>query len=51
MHLPAEELCWYLDTRRLSPMPHEAFGLGSERFVLFVTGMGQTAMRTRSRER
>jgi asparaginyl-tRNA synthetase len=40
MNVPAEELWWYLDTRRFGTVPHAGFGLGLERFVLFVTGMG-----------
>jgi len=40
MHIPAEELSWYLDTRRFGATPHAGFGLGFERMVLFVTGMG-----------
>jgi asparaginyl-tRNA synthetase len=39
MHIPAEELSWYLDTRRFGTVPHAGFGLGFERMVLFVTGM------------
>ncbi|WP_207532543.1 asparagine--tRNA ligase [Desertivirga arenae] len=39
MHIPAEELSWYLDTRRFGSAPHAGFGLGFERLVLFVTGM------------
>ena len=39
MHIPAEELWWYLDTRRFGTVPHAGFGLGFERMVLFVTGM------------
>lgn len=39
MHIPAEELYWYLDTRRFGTVPHAGFGLGFERIVLFVTGM------------
>ena len=37
--IPAEELSWYLDTRRFGSCPHAGFGLGFERLVLFVTGM------------
>jgi asparaginyl-tRNA synthetase len=40
MHVPVEELWWYLDTRRYGTVPHAGFGLGFERMVLFVTGMG-----------
>lgn len=39
MHIPADELYWYLDTRRFGTVPHAGFGLGFERIVLFVTGM------------
>lgn len=39
MHVPADELYWYLDTRRFGTAPHAGFGLGFERLVLFVTGM------------
>lgn len=40
MHIPEEELYWYLDTRRFGACPHAGFGLGFERLVQFVTGMG-----------
>ncbi|MDD4819341.1 MAG: asparagine--tRNA ligase [Flavobacteriales bacterium] len=33
-------LWWYLDTRRFGSAPHSGFGLGFERLVMFVTGMG-----------
>ena len=39
MHVSADELDWYLDTRRFGTAPHAGFGLGFERLVLFVTGM------------
>jgi asparaginyl-tRNA synthetase len=39
MHVPAEELWWYLDTRKFGTVPHAGFGLGFERMVQFVTGM------------
>ncbi|KGO91430.1 asparagine--tRNA ligase [Flavobacterium subsaxonicum] len=35
-----KELWWYLDTRRFGTAVHSGFGLGFERLVLFVTGMG-----------
>jgi asparaginyl-tRNA synthetase len=39
MNIPADELLWYLDTRRFGTVPHAGFGLGFERMVQFVTGM------------
>jgi len=39
MHIPTDEMYWYLDTRRFGTVPHAGFGLGFERMVLFVTGM------------
>ncbi|MFD2203938.1 asparagine--tRNA ligase [Shivajiella indica] len=40
MAIPTEEMWWYLDTRRFGTTPHSGFGLGFERMVQFVTGMG-----------
>jgi asparaginyl-tRNA synthetase len=40
MHIPTEEMYWYLDTRRYGTCKHAGFGLGFERLVQFVTGMG-----------
>ncbi|MFA5515575.1 MAG: asparagine--tRNA ligase [Desulfuromonadales bacterium] len=34
-----ESLWWYLDTRRWGSCPHAGFGLGFERFLMYVTGM------------
>ena len=39
MNIPAEDLWWYLDTRKFGTVPHAGFGLGFERMVQFVTGM------------
>lgn len=39
MHIPVEEMNWYLDTRRYGTNKHAGFGLGFERLVMFVTGM------------
>ncbi len=39
MNIPADELYWYLDTRKFGTVPHAGFGLGFERLILFVTGM------------
>lgn len=35
-----ETIWWYLETREFGSAPHSGFGLGFERLVLFVTGMG-----------
>ncbi|MBN2669446.1 MAG: asparagine--tRNA ligase [Bacteroidales bacterium] len=40
MHIPEKEMSWYLDTRKFGSAPHAGFGLGFERLLLFVTGMG-----------
>lgn len=39
-NIPAETMDWYLDTRRYGSATHSGFGLGFERLLLFVTGMG-----------
>ena len=38
--IPEESMWWYLETRKFGSVPHSGFGLGFERLVLFVTGMG-----------
>ena len=35
-----QDVWWYLDTRKFGTAPHSGFGLGFERLVQFVTGMG-----------
>jgi asparaginyl-tRNA synthetase len=40
LQLPEKDLWWYMDTRRFGTAPHSGFGLGFERLLLFVTGMG-----------
>ena len=39
MNVPADQLWWYLDTRKFGTVPHAGFGLGFERMIQFVTGM------------
>lgn len=40
MGVPTKDIWWYLDSRRFGTAPHSGFGLGFERLLLFVTGMG-----------
>jgi len=40
MNLPMKDLWWYLNTRKYGSAPHSGFGLGFERLMLFITGMG-----------
>ena len=40
MGLPIKEYWWYRDLRRYGTTPHAGFGLGFERLIQFVTGMG-----------
>jgi asparaginyl-tRNA synthetase len=39
-HLDPASYWWYLDLRRYGTVPHSGFGLGLERTIQFVTGMG-----------
>lgn len=39
MGLPEENYWWYLDLRRFGTVPHSGFGLGFERFLMYVSGM------------
>lgn len=40
LHIPDKDMWWYLDTRRFGTVPHSGYGLGFERLMLFITGMG-----------
>ena len=40
MNVPKEEMEWFLDTRRFGTCEHAGYGLGFERLVQFITGMG-----------
>ncbi|MGD0710041.1 MAG: asparagine--tRNA ligase [Bacteroidales bacterium] len=40
LKIKEEDLWWYLETRKFGTAPHSGFGLGFERLILFVTGMG-----------
>jgi asparaginyl-tRNA synthetase len=40
MNVPEKDLWWYLETRKFGTVPHSGFGLGFERMIQFVTGMG-----------
>ena len=39
MGLSTEDYKWYLDLRRYGSVPHAGFGLGFERFLMYVTGI------------
>jgi len=39
MKLDPDTIQWYLDLRRYGTVPHGGFGMGFERFLLYVTGM------------
>lgn len=40
MQISSENLQWYLDLRRFGSAPHAGFGMGFERMVQYITGMG-----------
>lgn len=40
LKLIEQDFWWYLDTRKFGTVEHSGFGLGFERLMLFVTGMG-----------
>lgn len=39
MHIETESLEWYLDLRRYGGCKHAGFGLGFERFLMYITGI------------
>ena len=39
LNIPESSMWWYLETRKFGTVPHSGFGLGFERFILFMTGM------------
>ncbi len=40
MKLPKEDYGWYRDLRRYGSVPHAGFGLGFERLLVYITGLG-----------
>ena len=40
LNIDEKELWWYLDLRKFGSVKHSGFGLGLERLILFITGMG-----------
>jgi asparaginyl-tRNA synthetase len=40
LNIPEKDVWWYLETRKFGTAPHAGFGLGFERMMLFITGMG-----------
>lgn len=39
-NIEEEEVWWYLETRKFGTCKHAGFGLGFERMMMFITGMG-----------
>ena len=39
MRMPKDVYWWYLDSRRYGTVVHSGFGLGFDRFIMFVTGV------------
>jgi len=39
-NIPEEHIWWYLETRKFGTCVHSGFGLGFERLMMFVSGMG-----------
>jgi len=40
MNIPENEMWWYLETRKFGTVEHSGFGLGFERLMIFISGMG-----------
>ena len=40
LNLNEEDYWWYLDLRKYGSVPHSGFGLGFERLMMYITGMG-----------
>jgi asparaginyl-tRNA synthetase len=39
MHIPVEGMEWYLELRKYGGVKHSGFGLGFERFLMYITGV------------
>ena len=39
MHIPTEEMQWYINLRKFGGTKHAGFGLGFERLIMYVTGV------------
>ena len=40
MNLPEDDYWWYIDSRKFGSVPHSGFGMGFERFLMMLTGIG-----------
>ena len=39
MHVPVDDLSWYINLRKFGGCTHAGFGMGFERLIMFLTGM------------
>jgi asparaginyl-tRNA synthetase len=39
LHIPIEEMQWYINLRKFGGAKHAGFGLGFERLIMYVTGV------------
>jgi asparaginyl-tRNA synthetase len=40
LNIPLKDMWWYLETRKFGTVPHSGYGLGLERLIQYITGMG-----------
>lgn len=40
MGVPKEDMWWYLELRKYGGVKHAGYGLGFERLIMYLTGMG-----------
>jgi asparaginyl-tRNA synthetase len=40
MGVPKDDMWWYLELRKYGGVKHSGYGLGFERLIMYLTGMG-----------